>query len=143
MHRRTIHLARFKWKLAAHKKAENVQALWLYCSKGLLSFELEVKSGVVIPKSAQIHARYSKNAGSDNFIRVIDPKIISHVGKEINDFTVKGALGKGILLGEITIPLGDGDESKTLPIMSTLDDWGEWWRDAHQNDLNRVLGRKV
>ncbi|MHA1744969.1 MAG: hypothetical protein ACTSWW_03150 [Promethearchaeota archaeon] len=141
MHRRTIHLTRFKWKLAAHKQPQNIQALWLYCSKGLLSFELEVNLDVEIPKSAKIHARYSKNLNSDNFIRVIDPKIIAHVGKEINNFTVKGALGKGILLGEITIPLGDA--SKTLPIMSTLDDWGEWWRDTHQNDLNRVLGRKV
>jgi hypothetical protein len=142
MPRRIIALSRFKWKLAAHKKPENIQALWLYCSKkGLLSFELEVNPSVEIPRSAQIHARYSKNTDSDNFIRVIDPKIIAHVGKELKNLTVKGALGKGILLGEITIPLGD--VSKTLPIMSTLDDWGEWWRDTHQNDLNRVLGRKV
>ena len=141
MHRRIIHSTRFKWKLAAHRQPNNIKALWLYCSKGLLSFELEVNDNVEIPKSAQNHARNSKNLYSDHFIRVIDPKIIAHVGKEINTFTVKGALGKGILLGEITISLGD--TSKTLPIMSTLDDWGEWWRDAHQNDLNRVLGRKV
>ena len=141
MPRQVIAATRFKWKLAAHHQPQNIRALWLYCSKGLLSFELEVKSEIEIPKSAQIHAKYSKNADRDNFIRVIDPKIIGHLGKEINNFTVKGALGKGILLGEITIPLGN--VSKILPIMSTLEDWGEWWRNTHQNYQKRVLGRPV
>ena len=142
MPRHIIALTRFKWKLAAYKHPENIQALWLYCSKkGLLSFELELNPNVEIPKSAQGHARHSKNMASDNFIRVNDPKIIAHIGKEITKFTVKGAFGKGIFLGEIAIPLGN--TSKILPIMSTLDDWREWWQQTQQYTQNRVLGRNI
>ncbi|MHA1602013.1 MAG: hypothetical protein ACTSUI_03290, partial [Promethearchaeota archaeon] len=100
------------------------RSIWVYCSKGMLSFEFEIDSALEIPPMEIKHARDSKNKKSANFIRISDPKIIGIIGNSIKNLNVQGAEGKGIFLGMIDIAFGS--EHKQLPVMSTLIDWREW-----------------
>ena len=116
--RKQISYKRFKWKLVPWMRHENILALWIYCSKGILSFEFEINPKIPIPKMTDLHARNSKNTHLPNFIKINDPQIVSNIGNNIKNFDVKGAIGKGILIGDISI-----DSQKEIPVMSTLHDW--------------------
>ncbi|UYP47846.1 hypothetical protein NEF87_004131 [Candidatus Lokiarchaeum ossiferum] len=119
-----ISLKRFKWKIAPWLRPENIYALWLYCKQGILSFEYEINPEIILPKS-EVRARNSKNLDFPNFIKLTDPKIIAMVGNHLKSTTVKGAIGKGIFLGNIEILFENS--KKSIPMMSTLIDWREWW----------------
>lgn len=119
-----ISLKRFKWKIAPWLRPENIDVLWLYCNRGMLSFEYEINSAVILPKN-EARARDSKNLDRPNFIKLTDPKIIALIGKHLKTITVKGAIGKGIFLGNIQIEFPNS--KKNIPLMSTLIDWREWW----------------
>jgi hypothetical protein len=124
MPRTKISRTRFQWKTEPWKKPENIQAIWLYCSKGMLSFELEIDPKISLPKNKGLKARSSKHKAADNFIKVTDPKLISLVGSRVKDFTIQGAIGKGVWLGNIE--LKSNEKQIKIPVMSTLKDWHEW-----------------
>ena len=126
MQQRKISLTRFKWKPNPWMIPENLKELWLYSSNGVLSFELELNSDVDISSHKIVHARNSIHPNSNNFIKIMDPKIISAIGAKIKDLNIIGARGNGVILGDINIPLGSRD--KTLTLMSTLNDWKDWMR---------------
>jgi len=105
---------------------ENIKEIWLYSSNGVLSFELELNPDVDISSHKIIHARNSRHPESNNFIKIMDPKIISAIGKKIKELTIVGARGNSVILGEIDIPLRS--QTKSLILMSTLKDWKDWLR---------------
>jgi len=126
MPQQNISLTRFKWKPNPWMVPENIKKIWLYSSNGVLSFELELNPDVDISSHKIVHARNSIHPNSDNFIKIMDPKIISAIGTKIKDLSIIGAMGNGAILGDIEIPLGS--KKKTLPLMSTLKDWKDWMR---------------
>ncbi len=120
-----ISMTRFKWKIAPWLRLENIEALWIYCHKGILSFEYAINPEVNILPTSVSRALYSTNLHHPNFIKVSDPKIIASIGKKMKTLDVKGALGKGILLGEMNIEYNS--INKTIPIMTTLLDWRDFY----------------
>jgi hypothetical protein len=124
MGRQQISLVRFKWKTPAWRSPDKILAIWMYCAKGIPSFEFEIDPNIQIPESAQDHARHSANASRPNFIRITDPRIISSIGDKIASFNVGGAKGRGIIIGELDVPFESHE--KRLLVMSTLQDWREW-----------------
>jgi len=126
MPQQKISLTRFKWKPNPWMIPENIKKLWLYSSNGVLSFELELNLDVDISSHKIIHARNSKHPESNNFIKIMDPKIISAIGIKLKDLSVIGAMSNGVVLGDVAIPLGS--KEKTLILMSTLKDWKDWMR---------------
>ena len=126
MRKQKISLVRFKWKPNPWMIPENIKEIWLYSSNGVLSFELELNPDVDISSHKIIHARNSRHPESNNFIKIMDPKIISAIGKKIKELTIVGARGNSVILGEIDIPLRS--QTKSLILMSTLKDWKDWLR---------------
>ena len=124
-----ISRTRFRWKTEPWKEPKNIRALWLYCVKGILSFELEIDPSINLPQNKGSPAPASKHKDENNFIRVKDPKIISTVGQKVKEFSIQGAIGQGVWLGNIELPLDN--EFATVPLMSTLEDWQEWQQYLH------------
>ena len=73
-----------------------------------------------------VHVHNSRHSDSNIFIKIMDPKIISAIGAKIKDLSIIGAMRNGVVLGDVTIPLGLLE--KTLTLMSTLKDWKDWER---------------
>ena len=128
-----ISLLRFKWKIAPWLRLENIEALWIYCKKGILSFEYEIKPSVIILPTNVSRAKNSTNFDHSNFFKVSDPKIIASIGSKMKSLSVRGAIGQGVILGEITVDIKS--KKKTLPIMSTLLNWRDWWLSIKKNGL--------
>ena len=105
---------------------ENIKKIWLYSSNGVLSFELELNPDVDISSHIIVHARNSIHPDSDKFIKIMDPKIISAIGAKIKDLNIIGAMGNGVILGNVSIPLGSRE--KTVTLMSTIKNWKDWMR---------------
>lgn len=126
MQQQKISLTRFKWKPDPWMISENIKEIWLYSSNGVLSFELELNPDVDISSHKIVHARNSIHPDSNNFIKIMDPKIISAIGAKIKDLNIIGAIGNGVILGDVSIPLGPRE--KTLTLMSTIKDWKDWMR---------------
>ena len=103
---------------------ENILSIWMYCHKGILSFELEIDPSVQLPKNKPALAKTSIHKTKNNYIRVKDPQIISQMGSKVKSLSVKGALGKGVILGDIKLEI-EG-KTKIIPILSTLNAWQEW-----------------
>jgi len=126
MQQQKISLTRFKWKPNPWMIPENIKKLWLYSSNGVLSFELELNPDVDISSHKIVHARNSIHPDSNNFIKIMDPKIISAIGAKIKNLSIIGAMGNGVILGDVSIPLGSRE--KTLTLMSTIKNWKDWMR---------------
>lgn len=124
MTRIPISRTRFRWKTEPWKDLENIISIWMYCQKGILSFELEIDPSIQLPKNKAALTKNSIHKKKNNYIRVKDPQIISQVGIKVKDLSVKGAIGKGVILGEITLEINEN--KKEIPILSTLKDWQEW-----------------
>ncbi len=124
MPQQNISLVRFKWKPNPWMILENIKQIWLYSSNGVLSFELELN--VDISSQKIIHARNSIHPDLNNFIKIMDPKIISAIGAKIKDLSIIGAMGNGVILGDVALHLDSRE--KTLTLMSTLKDWKDWMR---------------
>ena len=119
-----ISRTRFRWKTEPWKNVENILSIWMYCHKGILSFELEIDPSVQLPKNKPALAKTSIHKTKNNYIRVKDPQIISQMGSKVKSLSVKGALGKGVILGDIKLEI-EG-KTKIIPILSTLNAWQEW-----------------
>ena len=126
MPQQKISLTRFKWKPNPWMVPENIKKLRLYSSNGVLSFELELNPDVDISSHKIVHARNSIHPDSNNFIKIMDPKIISAIGAKIKNLSIIGAMGNGVILGDVSIPLGSRE--KTLTLMSTIKNWKDWMR---------------
>ena len=124
MPRIPISRTRFRWKSEPWKEIANIQSVWMYCQKGILSFELEIDPSILLPKNRIALADMSIHKHLNNFIRVRDPRIISQIGSKVKSLTLKGAVGKGVYLGTMELIIdGSGDN---IPIFSTLFNWKEW-----------------
>ena len=124
MPKMVINQTRFRWKTEPWRDPQNITAIWLYCQDGILSFEWELEPNVDLPKNKGAPARGSKHLDEDNYIAVKDPKVISTIGKQVKNITIIGARGKGVMLGNVEIPIGT--QIKSIPLMSTLEDWDHW-----------------
>ena len=124
MSRQKIAMARFKWKPAPWMIIENIWSLWIYCKDGILSFEFELDPALEIPATGLPRATHSKNLRSPNFTAISEQTIISAIKAHILELDVCGARGKGIIVGELTVPVG-GKEKKMI-VLSTLKDWRDW-----------------
>ncbi len=108
-------------------KPENVLSVWVYSYNGDLEFEFEINPDVHL--SQPNHAQYSKNKDRPNFVKVSSQKIISILHQNMGKFDVCGAKGKGIIIGEVEIPFGT--ITKTIMVLSTLNDWKDWLENNH------------
>ncbi len=124
MPRIPISRIRFRWKTEPWKELDNIQSIWIYCQKGILSFELELNPSIQLPTNKTPLIAASIHKQSNNYIRVRDPHIISQIGSKVKNLTVKGAIGRGVWLGEVDLSMLDNQ--KSIPIYSTLHDWQEW-----------------
>ena len=107
---------RFKWKEVPWMDPQNLQAVWIKCNEGKVSFELELRPNVPVPPSM------AKSA--PNRIPLTDKKQIGVMLSKMAEFAVSGARGKGIIVGEIEMPVGT--TTVKLIVMSTLKDWRDW-----------------
>jgi hypothetical protein len=124
MARREIALSRFKWKPAPWMQPENIRAVWIYCDNGALSYEMELDPKVTLPANAIQHAPNSKNLNVPYIIRLTEPKLISAIEAKLPTLDVAGARGRGIIVGEVGISIGNS--VKKVLVMSTLKDWRDW-----------------
>lgn len=119
-----ISRTRFRWKSEPWNDLEYINSIWIYCQKGILSFELEINPSIQLPKNKEALNQNSIHKMNNNYIRLKDPNIISQVGKKVKELSIKGAMGKGVILGEIELNIQEN--KKKIPIYSTLKDWQEW-----------------
>jgi hypothetical protein len=134
MPRIPISPTRFRWKTKPWEDPENIVSIWLYCHKGIISFEFELDSSVELPVNMEMHSKASTHKKERNFIKISNPKVISAVGNKLSELGIKGAIGKGVWLGSMELQL-EGTVKK-LPVYSTLQDWYEWLEYINQGIPN-------
>jgi len=107
---------RFKWKPVPWMNVDNILAVWVSSKDGKLSYDLELTAGSIPAQSKQKIPLNRVPLKEYKAIVALDNKILS--------FDVCGAKGKGIIVGQIDLPIGD--KSKSVVVMSTLKDWRDW-----------------
>lgn len=107
---------RFKWKPVPWTNVDNVLAVWVSSKDGKLTYELELSPGSIPSQN--------KQKISANRVLLKEYKAIIALDSKILSFDVCGARGKGIIVGQIELPIGD--KSKSVVVMSTLKDWRDW-----------------
>ncbi len=137
MVRSEISLIRFRWKIPSWMTIENINAIWFYSEKGIPSFEYELNEKVSPPKELQDHARNSRFAHLPHFIRITDPRIIAEIGQILPKCDVCGALGRGIIIGQIDLKLDKNGQGKKVFLMTTLSDWRDWLESTQQKIIKR------
>jgi hypothetical protein len=118
MGRENIARERFRWKQnSPWLKAEIIRAIWITSQDGKLSYEFELVSTTGAPVE---EAKKLKN----NRLPLKDQTIIDLIEAKLPDFDVCGASGRGIIVGEMEIPINE-KRIKVL-IQTTLKDWRDW-----------------
>ena len=118
---------------------ENIQSLWLYSKNGILSFEFELSEEVEIPAVGLPRSTNSKNLQNPNFTLISDQTTITAIKEHIKELDVCGARGKGIIVGELSVPVGKHD--KKMVVLSTLKDWRDWLKNK-KKIKNKVFKTK-
>ena len=124
---------RFLWKIKPWMVPQNLKSLWVYCNGEELSFELEIDGAIEIKSETDLHVKNSPFSKNPNFVAIQDPSIIQMIKKELPNYEVSGARGRGIIIGEIDFPVGA--KTKKLTVLSTLKSWKSYLEDRTFEDV--------
>jgi hypothetical protein len=112
--REAIARSRFKWKSVPWMQPEKIRAIWIRSQEGRLSYEYEFTEPIQprpeMPPSARMPIK--------------DDVLLTEIEKHMLDFDVSGAIGNGLIVGELEVPIGSGH--KRVQIRSDLKEWRDW-----------------
>lgn len=114
MSQEPIARSRFLWKKVHWLKVENVSAIWIHCIDGVLSYDYELNEAI----------KLNPESTPTKIVPIKDPSIIREIERKMQDLDVSGAYGKGLIVGEL--PLRIGDKQKLVLLLSTLKEWRDW-----------------
>jgi hypothetical protein len=132
-----ISLTRFKWKPPSWMRPDNILSLWITCKNNVISYEFELNPNLELSDELLIRTSRKKSQNAPKFIRITDRKIIDTIENNLSKFDVCGAKGRGIIIGEIIIPLAD--ESKKILVLSTL----KYWRCGLSDKIKKIRLKTV
>jgi hypothetical protein len=106
--------SRFLWKKIHWLKVENLAAIWIHSTDGTLSYTYELNEPI----------KLNPESPFTKIVPIKDLEVIREIESKICDLDVSGAYGKGLIVGEL--PLRIGDKQKSVFLLSSLKEWRDW-----------------